>query len=158
MDMSIERFLERVSYLGRFLSLAQRLLCGDFKPRRRVAVSHLGAIKRRSTFALLSGIVFMAIAKRNSRLITYLGSEYRFAVFGNSGWNDMTIQHAEGAGQKLVVQFPAIEKTSDATKNIITPGLVIEAIKAGLERDWNPLQNAQPMRLKFKDGNFQALI
>lgn len=99
----------------------------------------------------------MAIAKRNSRLITYLGSEYRFAVFGNSGWNDVTIQHAQGSGQKLIVQIPAIEKTPDATKNIITPGLVIEAIKAGLELDWTPLQNAPPMRLKFKNGDFQAL-
>lgn len=99
----------------------------------------------------------MAIAKKNSRPITYLGIEYRFAIFGNSGWNDLTIQHAKGVGQKLVVQFPAIEKTPETTKNVIKPGVVIEAIKAGLEGDWTPMQNAKPMRLKYMNGHFQAL-
>ena len=99
----------------------------------------------------------MAIAKKNSRPITYMGVEYRFAVFGNSGWNDLTIQHSVGIGQKLVIQFPVIEKTLITPKNVITPSVVIEAIQAGLELHWTPLLNAQPMRLKYNNGNFQKL-
>lgn len=99
----------------------------------------------------------MAIAKKNSRSISNLGVEYRYTVFGNSGWNDLTIQHATGAGQKLIVQFPAIKKTTDTTKNVITPRLVIDAIKAGLDLGWTSLQNAPPMRLKYRDAKFEVM-
>ena len=99
----------------------------------------------------------MALAKKNSRSITHLGIAYRFTVFGNSGWNDLTIQHASGAGQKLVIQFPAIEKNAETTKHVITPAKVAEAIDAGLDLGWTSQQNAQPMRLRCKNGTYEKL-
>jgi len=50
----------------------------------------------------------MALAKKSSRPISHNGKQYRFVIFGNSGWNDLTVQSAQGFGQKLSVMFSLV--------------------------------------------------
>lgn len=97
----------------------------------------------------------MALNKKNSRPIAVDGQDFRWSFFENSGWNDLTVQSANGAGGKLVAQF-GWEAQDDSKLPYLpmTPALVAEAIIFGLGNGWNPDINGVLYECKYKNGMF----
>jgi len=71
---------------------------------------------------------------KHSRPITRDGIDYRYSVFLNSGWYDLTVQVASGEGQKLSIQFLLPTNKSTA----ITAKSAGESIDFGLANGWIP--------------------
>ena len=88
----------------------------------------------------------MALSTKNSRPISVLGVDYRWAVFFNSGWIDLTIQAACGSGQKLITQF--------GIDVVITPHVVAEVIKSALAEGWKPNQREKPLHGRYSEARF----
>lgn len=97
----------------------------------------------------------MALNKKNSRPITVEGYDLRWLFFENSGWNDLTVQSANGEGGKFVAKFAW--ETKDGSKLPyfpITPAVVVEAVQFGLMNGWNPKANGVPFECRYKNGSF----
>ncbi|MGJ8531360.1 MAG: hypothetical protein ACSHYC_04200 [Alphaproteobacteria bacterium] len=95
----------------------------------------------------------MAFNKKNSRSIEVEDQTFRWVFFENSGWNDLTVQSANGSGQKLTVRV-AWDRTegSPLPYTAITPSIVAEAIKFALTNGWNPNANGEPFKCRFENG------
>lgn len=95
----------------------------------------------------------MAFNKKNSRPIEVEGQTFRWVFFENSGWNDLTVQSANGSGQKLSVRF-AWDKNegSPLPYSAVTPSFVAEAIKFALMNGWNPTGSGKPFQCRFMNG------
>ena len=96
----------------------------------------------------------MSLSKKNSRPISYNGLDFRYAVFLNSGWYDVTVQIAEGKGQKLASQFkiPITDQTS------ITPKDVVKAIQFAMKNGWLPNTNKEkPFKTRFESNRFMIV-
>ena len=93
----------------------------------------------------------MAISKRNSRPITVEGKPYRWVFKENSGWNDITVQHADGQGQKLIVQAPWTQSGSPSVSlgPPKTPADVSDMIQKAIKMGWTPEVSGAPLRLKL---------
>lgn len=99
----------------------------------------------------------MTLGKKNSRTISVDGCVFRWTVFQNSGWNDLTIQSDEGTGRKLIVQFTwEVKDGSSLPNQPITPAVVAEAIHFALKNDWDPSVNGAPFGCRFENGTFTA--
>lgn len=99
----------------------------------------------------------MALSKKNSRTISVDGYVFRWIVFQNSGWNDLTIQSDEGTGRKLIVQFTWETKDGSSLPNQpITPAVVAEAIQFASKNGWDPLVNGAPFGCRYENGTFTA--
>lgn len=97
----------------------------------------------------------MAISKKNSRTISVDGSEFRWVVFQNSGWNDLTVQSDSGKGKKLIVQFAWETKNGAALPNqAITPAVVAEAILFARKNGWDSNASGAPFQCKHQNGAF----
>ena len=95
----------------------------------------------------------MALNRKNSRQIQVNGRAYRWTVFENSGWLDVTVQLAEGTGQKLVVQTGDF---SGATPEIdpgvaITPANVRDYILKAITLGWMPTASGPPFLTRWDD-------
>ncbi|MGI9379152.1 MAG: hypothetical protein ACR2OW_05820 [Methyloligellaceae bacterium] len=99
----------------------------------------------------------MAISKSKSRPITVEGIDYRWALFENSGWNDLTVQSASGNGKKLTVQIEwNPDNVSPLPYNPVKPSFVEMAIKFGLENGWNPNIEGKPFECRFTESAFST--
>ena len=97
----------------------------------------------------------MALNKKNSRPIAVDGHDFRWSFFENSGWNDLTVQSANGTGMKLVAQFGwEAPDGSGLPYQPITPALVAQAIRFGLGNGWNPDTNGVLYECRYKNGTF----
>ena len=93
----------------------------------------------------------MALSRKKSRPITVEGDDYRWRFFENSGWNDVTVQIADGYGPKLVVQFPWEHQ---GTLDIplyppVTPTAVSLVIKQALLLGWEPRSSGQTWQMRW---------
>jgi hypothetical protein len=93
----------------------------------------------------------MALSKKKSRPISVGQYQYRWQFFENSGWNDITIQIAEGPGTKLVVQFPWEHKGTPYISLLppVTPSIVRNLIEAAQEIGWQPDMPGKTWHLRW---------
>lgn len=101
----------------------------------------------------------MAISKKNSRIIEVDGCDFRWTVFQNSGWNDLTVQSDDGTGRKLIAQFAwEVRDGSSLPNHPITPAVVAEAIQFALQNGWNPKTNGAPFGCRYENGTFTVKV
>lgn len=86
----------------------------------------------------------MGLAKKGSSRITVDGADYRWVVSGNDGFLDLLVEHAEGHGQRLGIQFGY--EFGD-----MTPGSVRRMIKSALEAGWTPTKRGKQMEFRLVD-------
>lgn len=98
----------------------------------------------------------MALSKSGSRPITVGNKQYRWSFFGNDGGNDVTVQCASGAGQKLraKVEYGSLNTEGQYQELIVTSGFVEQAIKFALAAGWKPSRNGPPFRISYEGGTF----
>lgn len=101
----------------------------------------------------------MALSKKKSRPIVVDGQGYRWQFFENWGWNDVTIQCAEGTGPKLVIQFPWDHSPPPYISFLppVTPSKVSELIQNAIGQGWRPLSSDKTMNMKYVDGQLEHL-
>lgn len=101
----------------------------------------------------------MALSNKKSRPITVDGCIYRWQFFENSGWNDVTIQRAEGSGQKLIVQLPWDHTGTPHISLLppVTPSHVKEMIQRAGALGWSPATPEKPLRLQWRDGDLKLV-
>ena len=97
----------------------------------------------------------MSLSRKNSRLITVNGEEFRWVFFENSGWNSVTVQSANGVGQKLVIQFAWEAKVgSKLPYQPITPQMVANAIDYCSCNGWKYDSPGPSFSCRFGNGTF----
>ena len=84
----------------------------------------------------------MAIKQSDSRAIIVGSESYRWTYRDNLDVFDLTIQHANGSGQKLVVVFPRPVREAPP---IMTPSLVARCIQLALAAGWTPALSGPPL-------------
>ena len=104
----------------------------------------------------------MALSKRNSRAIEVDGTEYRWAVSGDSGFVTLVVQAAAGSGSKLEVNIAEIRQgrpeafheayglvadSPSGSKLSVTPQGVERIIGEAIEIGWNPTENGAPAEM-----------
>lgn len=85
----------------------------------------------------------MALKQSDLRAITVGGESYRWTYRDNLDVLNLTIQHASGVGQKLVVNFP--HPTSEDPP-IMTPSVVVRCVELALAAGWTPATSGPPLR------------
>ena len=101
----------------------------------------------------------MALPKKDSRKINVDGHQYSWIASGNDGWIDLIICSSKGPGQKLLAQFDyhsfhVVMENSKLLKQklSITPFIVRQVIKYGIESGWTPEKKNTELRLGFLDN------
>jgi hypothetical protein len=69
---------------------------------------------------------------------------YRWVVSGNDGFLDLVVEHVEGHGQRLCVQF-------DYDYGEMTPRSVRQVIFAALEAGWTPTNRDKQLEFRLVD-------
>lgn len=85
----------------------------------------------------------MALKQSDSRAITVGGEGYRWTYRDNLDVFNLTIQHSNGAGQKLVVNFPRPIREAPPT---MTPSVVARCIRLAIAAGWAPEVAGPPLR------------
>lgn len=91
----------------------------------------------------------MALNRAKSRPINIDGENYRWSFFQNSGYDDVTVQHASGKGRKLAVQI--VEPVLS-----VTPALVAQSIQFALASGWRADARGPPFNVRYEDRTFRV--
>ncbi len=104
----------------------------------------------------------MALSKRNSRIISVDGTDYRWAPSQDSGYYTLVVQSHDGRGRRLEVivsrdDHVLVEKGysveyGDTEDVILTPSLVADLIRKGLRLGWRPNDLGPPVELSAIEG------
>jgi hypothetical protein len=91
----------------------------------------------------------MSLSVKKSRPLSHEGIDYRYIVYLNSGWYDLTAQIASGLGQKLVAQLCVPIGIS------VTPKHAAQAISFAIDNGWVPDQkDEKSFRIRCDSGHF----
>ncbi len=104
----------------------------------------------------------MSIAKRNSRLISVDGQDYRWSCSFGSGITNVVVQIGTGRGQKCVVQIDgaklahSFESSSGYPK--VAPSLVAKMIRDAIVQNWSPESTTGEVRFHLlSDGSLKRI-
>lgn len=79
------------------------------------------------------------------------------AIFQNSGWNDVTIQSADGVGAKLVVQFTWNESITPYLLPI-TPSVISQVIEQALAQGWQPDGEKERWHMRWCENRLVSIF
>jgi hypothetical protein len=86
----------------------------------------------------------MGLASKGSSQIIVDDVVYRWVVSGNDNFLDLIIEHFDGDGQRLCVQF-------DYDYGDMTPGGVRQLILAALHEGWTPTDRGKQLDFRLVD-------
>lgn len=99
----------------------------------------------------------MSFNEKKSRSIKVEDGEYRWTCSFGSGITNITIQAADGNGQKCIVQIDSMNRDKAlATENgfpRVTPSMVRELIKTARANSWNPYAQSAEIRFHLRADN-----
>jgi hypothetical protein len=97
----------------------------------------------------------LALRKTKSRLIEVDGQPYRWTFSDVGDAYGITVQSADGVGQKLAVHLPL---RHDAPVPVVTPVLVAQAIKFGIGSGWTPTAAGAVIHLSCQRDCFTRTV
>lgn len=93
----------------------------------------------------------MGLAKKGSKTITVGSRQYRWRVSPSSGFLDVVVEDAGGAGSRISVCTDYRDIDSESTVQI-TPSTVREFIEQALHQGWDPAAPGKPRRFHLRGG------